>query len=151
MDHHLLTRARAPLFAFAAAALVGFFGGCAFYAPEVVDCSIRCGDNDACPATTECREGFCRKKDATSRCDCKPGDTRPCGGGKGECNAGLQSCNPDGTWTACLGEGKPSEEKCDGKDNNCDGVVDNSPADPPVCERSQDVCAQARQTCVGAS
>ncbi|MEW6429992.1 MAG: hypothetical protein AB1730_00680 [Myxococcota bacterium] len=150
MDDSVLKRSR-PALALVAAGVLGFLGGCAFYAPDVVDCSVRCGENDACPSSTVCKDGFCRPKDATTRCDCKPGDTRPCGGGKGECTQGLQSCTESGAWTACLGEGKPSEEKCDGKDNNCDGVVDNSVADPPLCEKSLGVCGAGRQVCVAAS
>lgn len=147
MDDALLMRPRALL----AALLLAGASGCAFYSPDVVDCSVRCGDKDACPSNTVCKDGFCRKPDATNRCDCKPGESRPCGGGKGECTPGLQSCTENGAWTACLGEGKPTEEKCDGKDNNCDGVVDNSVADPPLCEKNLGVCGLGRQLCVSAS
>jgi hypothetical protein len=41
----------------------------------------------------------------------------------GECKAGTQTC-VQGQWGVCLNEVLPSPEKCDGKDNNCDGPVD---------------------------
>lgn len=43
--------------------------------------------------------------------------------GKGVCQAGVQLCQ-GGYWQACMGEVLPSPEVCDGKDNNCNGLVD---------------------------
>jgi hypothetical protein len=46
----------------------------------------------------------------------------------------LQSCQ-DGRWSACIGEIKPIPEVCDGKDNDCDGAIDNLPGstEPSIC------------------
>ena len=43
----------------------------------------------------------------------------------GECKSGLRTCLGDGTLgTECVGQVQPILELCDGKDNDCDGDVD---------------------------
>jgi hypothetical protein len=56
-------------------------------------------------------------------CTCNNGDTQPCGGDVGACTVGTQTC-VDGQWDACSGV-QPSPEICDGKDNDCNGLVDD--------------------------
>ncbi len=91
----------------------------------------------------ECADGFldcdqnpnngCETKGAT--CACEPGAEQSCYTGPqgtenvGECSSGTQVCNDQGTaWGPCEGEKKPADEICaDGKDNNCDGDVDEDP------------------------
>jgi hypothetical protein len=60
-------------------------------------------------------------------CDCVAGTTRSCGGAaRGECRSGVQTCQADGKWgTECVGAVGPKAEACDGRDNDCDGLVDN--------------------------
>ena len=42
----------------------------------------------------------------------------------GECQAGTQTCDT-GKWRPCYGEKTPSLEICDGKDNDCNGNIDD--------------------------
>jgi hypothetical protein len=53
---------------------------------------------------------------------CFPGD--PALLNVGVCSAGVQTCSEFGTWSPCVGHVSPSEEVCDGMDNDCDGSVD---------------------------
>ncbi len=119
------------------------------YSPTLQDCSVRCGPDDACPTPYVCQRGFCRPEEAPGACDCRPGEERPCGGGKGECTPGVQRCNMQGQWASCLGEGKPVAELCDNKDNDCNGVTDDvSLGDSPACGMNAGVCAGRVQACV---
>jgi hypothetical protein len=43
--------------------------------------------------------------------------------GVGECRAGIQICT-NGVWGTCQGEVLPQSEICDGKDNDCNGQID---------------------------
>ncbi len=57
---------------------------------------------------------------------CRNGDNRPCGPGNrtGICRQGYSVC-VNGTWGECKNAVYPREEVCNGKDDDCDGVVDN--------------------------
>jgi len=73
--------------------------------------------------------------------------------GVGVCRAGTQSCIA-GTFGACTGEVLPSAETCDGRDNNCNGTVDEGIA-PRVCYSGPagtagvGLCRTGTQTCSG--
>ena len=58
-------------------------------------------------------------------CSCLQGETRPCGLDVGVCRQGLQTCVGE-TFGACEGDAyiAPSPERCDGRDEDCDGVTD---------------------------
>ena len=49
--------------------------------------------------------------------------------GVGLCKEGKSTCT-GGAWSKCLEEVTPVQETCDGKDNNCDGAIDNHPSCP---------------------
>jgi hypothetical protein len=77
---------------------------------------------------------------------------KPCSKGMGECfRTGVYVCNADGTGTVCNAEEVlPGVEECDGKDNDCNGVIDDiAPENVPPCENQKGVCAGARKTCGG--
>jgi hypothetical protein len=57
-------------------------------------------------------------------CTCTQGTTEACGSNVGECKAGTHVCT-NNAWGACLGEVTPTTESCDGKDNDCNGQVDD--------------------------
>ncbi len=94
---------------------------------------------------------------------CNNGDTRACYTGAsgcsllngvyscvGECRAGTQTCTGEQWPAACGGQQLPASEVCDGKDNNCDGQIDNN-LTAPLCAKQQGVCSGARQICTGAT
>ena len=61
---------------------------------------------------------------------CEPGRARPCGGtSEGACQVNVQICEGNAQWSRCGGGINPVEEICgDGKDNDCDGKIDENEA-----------------------
>jgi hypothetical protein len=54
---------------------------------------------------------------------------QPCGSGEGECEPGETVCV--GGEIVCQGGTQPSQEVCNGLDEDCDGVIDNDAVCPP--------------------
>ncbi len=70
-------------------------------------------------------------------CACQPNQTQPCGvSTKGSCKKGTQTCDSNGVWQSCQGEVKPQAETCNGKDDDCNGQIDDRPDGKPI----QKVC-----------
>ncbi len=66
----------------------------------------------------------------------------PCGSSVGECKPGKEACVNGGL--VCTGAVLPKNEICDGKDNNCDGKVDEDFADlGKVCEVGVGECKRS--------
>ncbi|MCX6814279.1 MAG: putative metal-binding motif-containing protein [Candidatus Aenigmarchaeota archaeon] len=57
-------------------------------------------------------------------CFCKDGERKPCGSAVGTCKPGYQIC-VKGDWSKCLDAGTPSEEVCNGVDDDCNGIIDD--------------------------
>lgn len=123
---------------------------CSDLQTDLRDCGA-CGEScpDLAHATEACIEGECSLAGCESgwsdcdgvgfngcetqgECSCVPGDTRPCYSGppategRGECVAGVQTCNDEGVaWGACVGEVLPRPEVCANEaDDDCDGSTD---------------------------
>ncbi|MBW2212118.1 MAG: hypothetical protein JRG67_13960, partial [Deltaproteobacteria bacterium] len=60
------------------------------------------------------------------------------GAGIGECVAGEYVCAEGGMGVVCEGAVGPTDEVCDGKDNDCDGTEDNGPEE--VCDGEDNDC-----------
>ncbi len=76
-------------------------------------------------------------------CDCVAGE--PCAGGAGVCVPGTQACDGP-TLVACDGRVVAQAETCNGRDDDCDGEVDEDAA--AVCEGSAiGVCRPGARQC----
>ena len=57
----------------------------------------------------------------------------------GQCSYGIKTCSTSG-WSECIGARGPSEEICDGIDNDCDVAVDETyPEEHQLCGFEEDV------------
>ncbi len=109
--------------------------------PDTGQCST-C--TPSCSGHTEyCGDGICNRNETSSSCsqdcgspggggggggsaNCTAGQTRQCGSDVGECSYGTETCQSNSTWGSCTGSVGPHGEACNGRDDDCDGVVDEN-------------------------
>ena len=110
-----------------------------------------CSATPGKPQTETCnnRDDDCdgQVDEGTSCGKCTNGQKRSCYGGpsgtagKGICKAGTQTCT-GGNWSSCVGQALPTQEICDGKDNNCNGRVDEN-----LRRACKTLCGTGTETC----
>ena len=73
--------------------------------------------------------------------ECTPNTTRSCYNGPtgtnsiGECKPGQQICSKEGAWSLCAGQILPTQESCNGKDDDCNGMTDDTyPEKDKACD-----------------
>lgn len=74
----------------------------------------------------------------------------PCSVGQGEClSVGEVVCSPSGATVCSAEPGQEAAEACDGKDNDCDGAVDNGFDVGAACETGIGACSsQGHRICL---
>jgi hypothetical protein len=82
---------------------------------------------------------------------CEPGDQASCGTNTGECKKGIKNCD-QGTlsWTNCGGDDYvgPTDELCNGKDDDCDESVDEeNPEGGGACGSDKGECVAGVLAC----
>jgi streptogramin lyase len=125
------------------------------------DCQVDvdCPTGYTCGDSTEANDGQCVP--VTRSCSCTvdtAGLQRPCASENefGAC-AGVETCDAELGWSACEAD-EAEAEVCDGRDNDCDGVVDDGVEIGPACTidnafgscAGTNVCqGEAGYTCIG--
>ncbi len=127
-----------------------------------------CG-GQALPSPEVCGDGIDNDCNGMvdDRCECRPGTSRACYDGPagtqrvGACRDGSQTCVANATggasWGPCAGSVRPSSERCDGVDDDCNRTVDDGCAcrpgatqscyTGPAATRGVGVCLAGTQTC----
>ena len=98
----------------------------------------RCGAprEDGAPGSGDGLDDNCDGR-VDEGCICRPGEMRACFTGTpdrrgvGACRDGVMRCTELGAWVGneCTGATNPARETCDGRDEDCNGAIDNGLAD----------------------
>ncbi len=109
---------------------------------QVLPATERCDgvDNDCDGKTDEDNKGQTLTRTCYSASSATLAKDRPCKEGKQTCQKGK--------WSKCVGEVLPAKEECNGRDDDCDGKVDNPEREGESCKtKNKGECSIGRQTC----
>ncbi len=131
-------------------------GGMCVTFDDKLRCAIPCSTDLDCAPEKVCLDYpgkglICQPQSGSCECSsASAGSKRACSAsnGLGTC-AGIQTCDPVAGWSVCTAQ-PPSEEICNGLDDDCDGSVDEGFEMSAPCEQSNEwgVCT-GWSTCQG--
>ena len=109
-----------------------------------------CDDSNLCTTDSCGASGCVNTPDVGKKVACFDGLAAK--KGVGECKEGTATCDAAGKLGTCLGQVLPGSEICDGKDNNCDGKVDELYGIGETCDSGDyDSCKKGKKVCSGAT
>lgn len=113
-------------------------------------CTQPCRAQEDCPSDFNCQEGACYPLNGS--CDCGPsneGETRVCElqNAHGRC-FGEERCDPDQGWVGCDAQ-TPAEERCDGLDQNCNGLIDEEVSSTTCQLSNEHGSCEGVEVCIG--
>jgi hypothetical protein len=110
-------------------------------------------DNGAwgpCVGAVGATDEICNGADDNCDGQVDEGLTQSCGTDVGACVAGTQTC-ANGAWGACAGQVAPTNETCNGVDDDCDGDTDEGcqcqNGQTMACGTNTGACTTGTQTC----
>jgi formylglycine-generating enzyme required for sulfatase activity len=112
---------------------------------QAPDAATPAPDAEVCAPADERCNGMDDDCDGAADEDWPLGET--CDGDDADlCALGQWRCAEDGTAAVCADD-EPVTEVCNGLDDDCDGTTDEDAIDPPLADRQDGLCADARQVC----
>lgn len=114
------------------------------------ECSIQPAAEDSCePGNDDNCNGA-----VNDGCACAEGATRPCAGALGNCSAGIETCDAEGTWGDCSIQAAAADTCEPGDDANCnDTPNEDCPCvdgeTQPCGPQTVGICRSGTSTCAG--
>ncbi|MCK5796684.1 MAG: hypothetical protein KAI47_05855 [Deltaproteobacteria bacterium] len=111
-----------------------------------------CSSYDSCAACPLTPTEVCNLKDDDCNGTIDDITGKPCGTDTGECSRGVTACDAQGK-EVCTGGVGPTAETCDGKDNDCNGKIDDNVGGQvgQACGTLDGECTQGVYQCVAGS
>ncbi len=119
---------------------------CGIFSPGCGSSPVFCG---SCSGAQTCGGGGVPNVCGVGAACADAGIAEPCGRSGGACVPGLVQCA--GGALQCVGAIGPTPEVCNGRDDDCDGGVDEDLPETPCSTGQVGICSAGTQSCIGGS